>query len=373
MINENTLSILQDIGFGADIDSLESYIIDFEEASKLTNLERFRYNYDILKRLLKELKPDSIAFETKDIEELKEDKFAYLFEQYGNIRKPVAYGTIDMLATSDIREKINNAQDSISDILALVEVQGLDCMCTYKDGYICKAYLIGESKRYKDITEFICDKVPKRIKELSKYELVELRGKLVINNKRLEQISLHTETSLNQALRCGIYNEDINVIFNDIISDNITFKTQWEKMEFMKQLDIETVPYVLVRGIDETILPQAIYDIYNTFKEIEIEYSTYGFEIRLNEYLDNNTGFIAILDDADYRKVYESTVKSVATEDSTGIQILKIVDTKCNKEFSISSIEVNDIYLLEKLGISIGSKVHFRVIEGKAILIDNQR
>lgn len=55
MINENTLNILQNIGFGADIDSLESYLIDFEDANKVADLERYKYNCKILKNILKEL------------------------------------------------------------------------------------------------------------------------------------------------------------------------------------------------------------------------------------------------------------------------------------------------------------------------------
>lgn len=369
MINENTLNILQNIGFGADIDSLESYLIDFEDANKVADLERYKYNCKILKNILKELKPDSVVFSDREQEEIKEDKYACLFEQYGNIRKPLAYGTTDTIATADVRDKINNAQDSVSDILALVEIQGLDCMCTYKDGYLCKAYLIGESKRYKDITYYLDDIIPKRIKQFSEYGLVELRGKLTTSDKDILNLSLHTETALMHTLRCELYMDKINIVFNDILSDELNFKNQWEKMEFMQQLDIEVTPYVLVRGIDVVVLPQAIVDISNAINNLEIKYDTYGIEIRLNEYMDNNTGFRVVLKDADYKKTYESVVKAIATDDVSGLQIIKILDTKCNKEFTIDEIYVPDIFLLEKLGIAIGNKIKFKVIEGKAILV----
>ena len=45
MVNENTLRLLNRIGFGADIDSLESYLLNYAIAHKLTDMEKYELVY----------------------------------------------------------------------------------------------------------------------------------------------------------------------------------------------------------------------------------------------------------------------------------------------------------------------------------------
>lgn len=371
MINENTLDILQNIAFGADIDSLESYIADFKFADRLTNMSKYRHNYNKMLELLKEIKPDSSVIAESNINDIPLDKFDKYFEQYGNIRKPLMYNVLDNIASSDVRDKINKSSDSMSDILALVNVQGLDIMCTYKDGYLCKVYLIGESKKIVDITYYLSDKLPSRIKTFSSHELVELRGKLTILKENIET-SQRLEATIAHKIRCRVNTDILDIVFNDIISDNLVFSNQWDKMEFLQSIeDINIANYVLIRSIDCDILHQALIDIDKAFADIQsdIDWYTYGFEVRLNNYLDNNTGFICILDDADYRKEFSAIVKSIYTDKSTNKQILKIVNTECNKRFNVDYIEIQDLYDIEKHNIRIGDKIQFKIIEKQPIIV----
>lgn len=371
MINENTLDTLQSIAFGADIDSLESYIVDFRFADRLTDMSRYRHNYNKLLELLKEIKPDSSVFIQNSTEDLQLDKFDKYFEQYGNIRKCSMYNILDNIASSDVRDKISKSDDSVSDILALVNTQGLDVMCTYKDGYLCKIYLIGESKKIVDITYYLEDRLPSRIKAFSSYELVELRGKLTISKENIDTYK-RLETNIAHKIRCKVNTNTLDIVFSDVISDSLDFKSQWDKMEFLQSIEyINVASYVLIRSIDCDILHQALVDIDKVFADTEsdMEWYIYGFEVRLNNYMDINTGFICILNDADYRKEFSATVKSIYTDKSTNKQILKIVNTECNKRFMIDSIEVQDLYDIEKYNIKIGEKVHFKVIEKQPIIV----
>lgn len=371
MINENTLNTLQSIAFGADIDSLESYIADFKFADRLTDMSRYRHNYNRLLELLKEIKPDSSIFTQDDMDGIPLDKFDRYFEQYGNIRKCLMYNILDNIATSDVRDKIKKTADHISDILALVNVQGLDVMCTYKDGYLCKIYLIGESKKIVDITYYLEDKLPSRIKAFSSCELVELRGKLTISKENINTYR-RLETTIAHKIRCRVNTDILDIVFNDIISDSLEFSNQWDKLEFIRSIDgINAATYVLIRSIDCDILHQALVDIDKAFVDIQsdIDWYTYGFEIRLNEYLDYNTGFICVLSDADHRKIFETVVKSIYTDKSTNKQILKVVNVECNKRFNVDFIEINDLYDIEKYSIKIGDKVHFKVIEEQPIIV----
>ena len=51
MINEITLRKLDNLGFGIDIDSLESYIIDYSNAVLVSDLSRYEYNYKEARKL----------------------------------------------------------------------------------------------------------------------------------------------------------------------------------------------------------------------------------------------------------------------------------------------------------------------------------
>lgn len=376
MINENTLSTLQNIAFGTDIDALESYIIDYTQACRLSNMMRYEYNFERMRNMLEELKPDSLALtDSIELKELEADKYESAFNKYGNIRKCIAYGTQDTTVFTDVRERMLSDPEGVQDVLAILNVQGLDVIVTYKKGYLCKAYLVGESRKYTDITDICKDKVPSYIKGFAGVDEVELRGKLTIlkDHSDLQTKYLNLESTVMHCIRCGVYTEYLSVIFNELISEDIDAPTQWDRLDLMRQLELSVPHHGLLRSIDADILSQALTDMDNYFTNIEQEedilYKYYGFEVRINDSIEDRVGFIVVFDDVNYRRTFEATVKSIATKENSNMQVLKVVNTKCNNRYTVDSIDVGDVFTLEENHVSVGSKVRFRVVEGVAEIV----
>ena len=57
MVNSNTMAELEKLGFGADIDALESYVAELQDAAGMGNPLVDDAAYDNYVRLLRQLKP----------------------------------------------------------------------------------------------------------------------------------------------------------------------------------------------------------------------------------------------------------------------------------------------------------------------------
>lgn len=388
MINENTLKILNSIGFGADIDSLESYIIDYKQARLLSNLAFYSENYNKLYKILEEVKPNSIALTDKlSLSPLEIEKYDKIFDKYNNIHEEVIYGTkgINM---NTIKSNIDTEEDESIDIIALANVSGIDINILYINGYIYRVYAIGETNKYIDLTEILKqnEKVIGYIDELSDYELVELRGKLTIfnNNERLQKKSLNIPCSVMRCIRTKTNISNLNIVLNDIIIDtddendvDLPFNNQWDKIEYMRDLNLSVPHHVLIRNVDRDNIEEALIEI-DKYLENEkntngIVYKYSGVVIRFNnDIICSAVGhkFIYNSEDSEPNKVFYSTAKSISTtNENNGLgQRLNIIKTQCNDKLFISSIDIEDLYDLEDFNIQLGKRICFKTIENKAVL-----
>lgn len=370
---------LNTLGFGLDIDSLESYIIDYNQSKYLTDLSLYEPNYKQLYELLNSLKPESTAFSVNNLISTNMETEDVFFIRDKNPRKKVIYGMHDLDGLKALKDSIDSTQKDLVDMISILNVRGLDVKCVYKYGELRSVSLIGECNKYTDITKqvYIMETLPMEIEELGDYWVTELRGKLTIfnNEKELQSISKHVETSVMRCIRCNIYRESLNIVFNDIKimedeGDDKTIKSfnnEWEKIEFMRKLELSVPHHGMLRGIDSDSIEEALYDMCQFFDKIGkttgIVYPFKGFEIRISEaepVIYNTT-------DVSSEQMFVSTVKSFKHLGNFTNQLI-IVLTQCNEQLAISKIDIDDIYLLEELGIHKGSSIVFNVIEGKAVL-----
>lgn len=384
MININTMTLLNNIAFGADIDSLESYIIDFKQAQLLARLDKYEAEYLKLSKILKELKTESLAFSDKtSLTELDTNNYDRIFLSKPNFKMKLAYGTqSDTLC--NIKNNIYENKDTF-DIMAMTYIEGININCIYIKGNLFTINAIGEYYKYIDLTSVLKSKVPEHIKELAKYELVELRGKITIfKDEEYRLKRLNTICSTMEALRLNINIDKLNIIFDDMfIEDNteLPFDNQWDKIEFMSDIGLVVPHHALVRGIDKETFNQAMEELDNYFDDIQndtdIVYDYNNIEIRLNDDIycsDDNKKFIYNSRDCDSKQLYSSKIKSISTTSNgnTIKPVLNIVSIQCNDKLDIDNIVVDDICTLETNDLKIGSKVVFNVINNKAYIVKNK-
>lgn len=386
MININTLNELNMYGVGADIAKLESYIVDYKQANLTTSMYAYERDYLRMNKILKELKPDSLAFTDKtSLTEEDTDEYDKLLLKYNNRAIDEIYGAQDD-NISTLGNYIKSQSDECIDMVAIPNILGISIRCSYTNGYLYRINIIGDSYKYTDITKRFREQLPKYIEEFSKYKLVELRGKITIfnNNEELQKTSLNIETSTMHLLRLGIDNDKLSLVFDDIFidSDSITeYDNQWDKIEFLRNIGFSVPHHALIRNVDYSMIADAFTSFRDYFSNIEdttgIIYKYNGYQIRDNSrmsYEQDYSKFIYIFDKCDYKKIFNSKLKSVLTINDGDVKVLvKIVSTKCNDCLNIDTIEVQDINVLNTYELSPGNNVFFFINDGKAILTKNKK
>lgn len=383
MININTLNELNRYGIGADIARLESYIVDYKQASLVTNMYEYEHDYLRMNKILKELKPDSLAFTDKTtLNEEDTNSNDKLLMKYNNRPLIELYGSND-IHMSKLCNYIESLEDGCMDMVAIPNVLGINIRCSYINGYLYKINIIGHKYTYKylDITSRFDNQLPKYVEEFSKYGLVELRGKVTIfnNHEDLQNISLNVECSTMHLLRLDIDNDSISIVIDDLFidtEDDLTLKTYWNKLEFIRELGFNVPHHALIRNVENHVVGDAFNSFKEYFDNIEntsgIIYKYSGYQIVNNKEIDCEQDYSRVLyvyDRCDYKQLFSTKLKSVLTIASGSVDIiLNVVSVKCNDCLTIDKIEVDDINILNTYDLKPGSTVFFFVNNGKAIL-----
>lgn len=371
MINEVTLRKLDNLGFGTDIDSLESYIIDYSNAVLVSNLTRYEYNYKEARKLLKELKPVSQALTMIPPPIIDNDDMDFFFSALGNERAPKAYGAADSRKVARIKNQMYADEKDTFDIVAIAGCEGIDITVVYEKGYLKGIYGVSEVHKQFDFTEELFKHFDNSdtlyISKFAKYPIVELRAKATIlkGNKILTNVICDTM----HKLRTNIGTEDIELIYNDIfIKGDSKLKSYWNKLGYIETLGFKVVERALLRNIDKEELNQAIITLAShMIDEVKTDYYVDSTYIKKNSDVAT-PDFIIDYDicNTSYDSVFESRVRSV-TSDNLG-QYINIVSIECNKNLQVDKIYLDDIYKLESYHIVPNGKIKFRIVEGKAIL-----
>ncbi|MBO5388634.1 MAG: hypothetical protein J6A59_10920, partial [Lachnospiraceae bacterium] len=320
MINNNTLRKLNSLGIGADINLLESYIIDYKQSLLLSDMSEYEYEYDILYKMLKEIKGDSEAFkESTLLEAINNDEYDKYIDTISSYNLHKAYSTADSI--------VDNAREYMSiygnqcDIMAMPNVLGIKVNCIYLNGYVYRIYAIGNNHKYMDLTKLLKSKVKGYIEEFKDTDIVELRGTVTIldNFKELQDKSLNVICSTMRCIRTKTNIDKLHIIFNDMICDNsdTLFNNNWDKLEYMRDIGISVPHHGLLINIDKEIIQQALIELDDYFINIKntdgILYRYSGIEVRFNnDTTRNDEGwFIYISDKCNTKTIYKSTIKSV--------------------------------------------------------------
>lgn len=371
MINEITLRKLDNLGFGADIDSLESYIIDYNHAVLISDLSRYEFNYAEAKQLLKELKPASQALNMQTPPHIENTQYDFFFSTLGNSKAPKVYGQIDSRKIMRIKNQMYADEKDTFDLVAIAGCEGVDLSIVYNDGYLEGIYAISEVNKQFDYSEELFKHADLFMDKFEGFGLVELRAKATILKDKKGTTNVICDTI--HRLRTGIGIEDITLIYTDIfIKSDRKPNTYWNKLGYLESLGFKVPARAMLRNIDREGLNQAIIELSNhLMKEKETDYVKDSTYIKKNNDVSTPDFIIKYdIDNVQSERIFESRVRSV-TIDNTG-QHINIVSIECNANLSIDKVYLDDIYRLESDHIVPNGKIKFRIVEGKAILYNGK-
>ena len=159
--------------------------------------------------------------------------------------------------------------------------------------------------------------------------------------------------------------DDIFILTDDreVVMDYST-SNKFSKIEFIDGLGLKVVKAGILRDIDKQSFNPAIAQFSKFFTDKGI----YRFSVSdNNDYktTDKMLTYESHYVNSDY--VFSGVVNGI--EQFGDYTKLLIVHKVCNDNLIISEIPLDDIYILEKNNIHTGSKVEFRVIKDRVVLI----
>lgn len=379
MINKDTIDELNKLGFGADIDSLESYIESLQEAASLGKPIVTDTVYDQHIRLLEKLKPESeILKRNWEVDDFDLDEHDKLLEQYG----------MRSITTIQNMQELNKFKSQIDDLyidmVATVKLNGHAIRAVYKNGKLVGGSTRGRYKKGRDITRHLKAVLPNYIDKWSDKGLVEVRGEMLVSLDTFETYLKNTLktplSSVTSLIRESATEDDIsmlNCVCFKILSENdLGFENKWEELQLLNECGFETPQALFISGVDyyniDHKMEQCIAYFENLYYQGDISYSSDGIVVTVN---DNDIFEELGLDGNSYvgnfalkmGKVWESNIYSSIIEDIEFIYGKSYITPKARIKpvITVTGAEVNvvplyNVGVIERYELFIGREIHFK-------------
>lgn len=297
MVNPNTMEQLEKLGFGSDIDALESYVASLQDAAGMGNPLVDDSVYDAHFKLLKELKPNSTIL-TRNWETADEE-----LDQYDEVLNK--YGMCSIETIDDVNDlgKFANIIAGLGhniDLMASVKDNGHGVRAVYLNGWLHSGSTRGRYKKGRDITRHLKAVLPLYVDDWSLIPIVEVRGEMLVSidtfEKHLKGKLKTPLSSVTSLIRDSATDEEIKLLemecYKVISSDgSLEFETLWDEFEHLAACGFKTPPKARMNNVSaETIVP-AVSRILEYFESLmdagKIRFSCDGIVFAIN----NNEDF----------------------------------------------------------------------------------
>ncbi len=380
MINKNLLDELNRLGFGADVDALESYVASLQDAAGLGKPLVTDTVYDQHFRLLKELRPNSYVigrnWEVDDFDLTEHD---VILAKYGmrSIR------TIQKM--SDLYKFKEAMGDQTVTLTATTKLNGHAVRAVYVNGVLTSGSTRGRYKKGRDITRHLKAVLPNYVEAWRGIRLVEVRGEMLVSLENFEELRHILKTPLSAVtslVRDSVTDEDLkylNCVCYKVIPDSddmLKFEGLWDELSHLFECGFEIPPRVQIEGVTRYNLDEAIDDLLTYFgNEADngmLKYDTDGVVAAVDNLdqfysmgMDGNAflGNVALKMGPHWESnIYSSTILDVVFEQGkvylTPKAIIDPVITVTGAE--VTNVPLYNIGVMEKLGLTPGNVIYFK-------------
>ena len=300
MITSNTMAELEKLGFGADVDALETYVSRLQDAAGMGQPLVDDALYDAHVRLLKQLKPDSSVLNRNwEVEDNELNEYDDVLQKYG-MCSITTITDMDSLEYEKFRRTIADLGHPV-DLFAGVKENGHGVRAVYLNGSLYTGSTRGRYKKGRDITRHLKAVLPNYVEQWKNIRLVEVRGEMLVKisdfEKYLKPTGLkHPLSSVTSLIRDSVTDAELkylNMVCYKVIAGNgeIEFESLAEEYGHLKECGFDIPPCTGVRGVTASNLDQAIDRILDTFENMMdsgiLEYSCDGLVVAIN----NNNDF----------------------------------------------------------------------------------
>lgn len=289
MVNSSLMDKLDSLGFGADVDALESYVASLQDAAGDGTPLVTDTQYDMYFNLLKELKPTSEVllrnWETSDFDLEDTDR---LLKQYGML----SITTIqDIDELYKFKDALGNNQVNL---FASCKLNGHAIRAVYKNGLLVSGSTRGRYKKGRDITRHLKAVLPTYIEKWEDISLIEVRGEMLVSLENFDNYlkdRLKTPLSaVTSLIRDSVTDEELkylDCICYKIITNDIEFETLEEQFEELESNGFKVPIHKRYDDIDYYNLDETVENILEDFSLIAdnngIGYSTDGIVVAVDD------------------------------------------------------------------------------------------
>lgn len=383
MINSKHLEELEELGFGADIAALETYVSLLQDAAADGEPLVDDPVYDRHFRLLKELKPESELLHRnweKDSDEPLAD--------YDEILKE--YGMRSITTCTDFTDvkKFGASIGTIGhpvDLLAAFKMNGHAIRVIYEYGELVSATTRGRYKKGRNITRHARHICPKHVEYFESFPLVEIRGEALVSYFTFVNVmSKFCKTPLSSVtslIRESVSDDELKylnfvaykIIISGIEEDEVFLETLLDEYDYLDACGFRVPYHKLYKGVTEDNLVDTVEDILNHFASdtVQMGYDVDGVVAGIN----NNEEFYSLgLNGNSFNANIALKMGKWECNKYTGV-IEEIVWERNKSWFtpkarispvitvtgsSVTTVPLYNAGVLFKLGLKKGSAINFR-------------
>lgn len=379
MISEGSRVLMERLGFGGDVDGLESYIKRVQVSAYNGEPEVTDKQYDTLIGILKEVKPDSDVLDSNW--ELDDYEYGGDTDSLLKENRMMSIKTIQKIEELNYFIKLLDKLDNGSgvDMYAAFKLNGHATRRVYEYGKLVSATTRGRRKKGRDITKQMAVITKDYIPELVGIPRVEIRGEVLISSINFDKVSHRLRTPLSTVtsfLRDSFIESELlllDCVDYQIITNDIEFENLLDKYKYLKGLGLQ-IPYCIkINKVKGDGLFETIKDLVNLFEEkykkgypydcdgIVVGLNNLEMFNRLGESRNTYIGNFALkLGSVWESKTYCGKILGVEwSENMSQITPTAIVDVIVSNGNRITSVPLYNIGVMQRYKYYTGNDVYF--------------
>lgn len=292
MVNTNTMDLLEKLGFGADVDALETYVGQLQDAAGDGTPLVDDSVYDAHIKLLRQLKPESELL-NRNWESYDED-----LNEYDEVLKK--YGMCSITTVSDIEDldRFADVLDDIGhpvDLFVSIKDNGHGVRAVYSYGELHSGSTRGRYKKGRDITRHLKAVLPNHVDAWNDIPIVEVRGEMLVSIPNFEKYlkgKLKTPlSSVTSLIRDSVTDEELSLLemecYKVISSDgSLEFETLYDEFSHLYGNGFRVPQNALVKNVTSsnlaTYAEKVLHFFENKMDNKEIKFSCDGLVFAIN-------------------------------------------------------------------------------------------
>ena len=292
MVNTNTMDLLEKLGFGADVDALETYVGQLQDAAGDGTPLVDDSVYDAHIKLLRQLKPESELL-NRNWESYDED-----LNEYDEVLKK--YGMCSITTVSDIEDldRFADVLDDIGhpvDLFVSIKDNGHGVRAVYSYGELHSGSTRGRYKKGRDITRHLKAVLPNHVDAWNDIPIVEVRGEMLVSIPNFEKYlkgKLKTPlSSVTSLIRDSVTDEELSLLemecYKVISSDgSLEFETLYDEFSHLYDNGFRVPQNALVKNVTSlnlaTYAEKVLHFFENKMDNKEIKFSCDGLVFAIN-------------------------------------------------------------------------------------------